>query len=203
MEPRAGCDVYIQVRMVHPVKAPHHRYLVENHVLGINCKVKHNDGGSTIEPSREGELVEQPPVFLFSEHGRSHGCRRKDDPEQKAVDYSQAEIIRPAGKLVLLKRSTGQKRFPGGHEKKIPAKKPIRTNISWSIRSMFMVSTNLLLRNQPPRPTLCSVKPLIQRAEAPDRWSAPGFTTSRGEQRIPAGQFSCSGHTPEVCFIFR
>ena len=118
MKTCAGCDVDIDIRMMHPVQTPQGRYRVYHYVLQIDNEIHCDNGGRDGDSGGYFKIVKQAPAVLSRKGGHAHGRSREQKTHNKAVQEHQAEVVQPTHRPAQDPGAAWCDHFPHGHDSK-------------------------------------------------------------------------------------
>ena len=96
MKTRAGCDIEVQVCVVHAMQPPQGRYSMDHYVLEPDEEVHDQNRGQNGYPEWRYEIIKPSPTLFNGKEGRPDSCSRKQKSQYKAVEEDQAKIVGPA-----------------------------------------------------------------------------------------------------------
>jgi hypothetical protein len=115
VKPRARRHVEVEVRMMHAVQTPKHRYGVEQNMLQVDNEIQHQDRDHDSSPAGKRDVVEEAPAALLAQRRNTNSGYGNAETKHQGVEENETQIARPtdpAREGPLPSRSC---HFPGRH----------------------------------------------------------------------------------------
>src|SRR6185503_576381 len=111
MKACAGGDIDIEIGMVHAMKTPEDRLVMEGPMLRVDYQIQSDDGEDGIERGWFFEPVKQAPTSLFGKQSEANGAGWQRQAHKQRINNGNTDIRKPAGAAAHRVRTAGNYDF--------------------------------------------------------------------------------------------
>ena len=117
MKTRAGGEIEIEVRVMHPMKPPQKRDRVKHHVLEVDDHVERNYREHERACAAETHRVQEAPSLLQCEFGKSQRCDAQNAKHENRIERGDSQIAGPTHDARQRERPARRGFFPRRHRR--------------------------------------------------------------------------------------
>ncbi len=99
VEAQAGCQIVIEIGVVHHVQAPKSRNRVMEHMLQVYGEIQDDHADGYFKPVGKIDVVEQSPLTLRSQKSHCNGKNRENQAHREGIEADDHKICKPSARL--------------------------------------------------------------------------------------------------------